>query len=234
MLIGKKCSPKLASEIVHMFNPHPEDPARLVHDRLDFERIKQTKTSEINTTNGHKGGMAKSKRNGSEIVATATNPPDGNVALHIASSIAIATPVKLKRAKALSGSDEPAKVTKREYDILVSGLQEQKADNLKIWNEVKMFIATNKPEFVEPYMDIWNIFAAKQNPKLSLLEGASIGRDKKFKTRIREDSFDFLKILAAISKSDFLKGKDGGWRVDWTFIFENDTNYLKILEGKYK
>jgi hypothetical protein len=66
------------------------------------------------------------------------------------------------------------------------------------------------------------------------VEVISDSRLKKFKTRIREPAFDFLKILSELKISDYLQGKTNSWRVDWDWVFENDTNYLKIIEGKYR
>ena len=41
-------------------------------------------------------------------------------------------------------------------------------------------------------------------------------------------------ITREILKVPFLKGdNDRGWRVDFDFVFRNDTNWQKILEGKY-
>lgn len=94
------------------------------------------------------------------------------------------------------------------------------------------FISEHRPFFIEPYMDMWNLSAKKYG--LAQVENASEGRLKKFKTRIREPSFDFIKILTEINQSDYLQGKKTDWKVDWDWLFENDTNYLKIIEGKYK
>ena len=42
-------------------------------------------------------------------------------------------------------------------------------------------------------------------------------------------------ILNGIKESDFCLGKNNsGWKVDFDWIISNDTNYLKVLEGKYK
>lgn len=94
------------------------------------------------------------------------------------------------------------------------------------------FITDHKPRFVEPYCDLWNVSVKAYG--VSQVESISDGRLKKFKTRIREPAFDFVKILSEIRSSDYLQGKTNGWRVDWDWIFENDTNYLRIIEGKYR
>jgi len=97
---------------------------------------------------------------------------------------------------------------------------------------VGAFIAECRPNFIEPYMDLWNLSVKKYG--VAQVENASEGRLKKFKTRIREPAFDFIKILTEINQSDYLQGKKNDWKIDWDWIFENDTNYLKIIEGKYR
>lgn len=82
-------------------------------------------------------------------------------------------------------------------------------------------------------MDIWNIFAITHK----IIKEQQIVTDKrknKFKTRISEKGFDFLKILEKISQSKFCKGDNqNGWKVSFEFIIDSEENYTKILEGKY-
>ena len=56
--------------------------------------------------------------------------------------------------------------------------------------------------------------------------------------RLREPDFDLAKIMEKIQASDFLMGKANGknhtnFRADLDWIIVNDTNYIKILEGRY-
>jgi hypothetical protein len=94
------------------------------------------------------------------------------------------------------------------------------------------FILDNSPKFIEPYCDIWNVTVKAYG--ISQVEVISDSRLKKFKSRIREPAFDFIKILSEIKNSHYLQGKSTDWKVDWDWIMENDTNYLKIIEGKYR
>jgi hypothetical protein len=98
--------------------------------------------------------------------------------------------------------------------------------------ELAKFITEYRPKFIEPYCDLWNVSVKPY--RVSQVETISDSRLKKFKTRIREPAFDFLKIIAEMKISDYLQGKTNDWRVDWDWVFENDTNYLKIIEGKYR
>lgn len=98
--------------------------------------------------------------------------------------------------------------------------------------KIAEYIQEKKPAFYEPYKDLWNL-SAPANGLAKIME-MSDSRLRKFKTRIKEPAFDFIRIMMEIKKSKFMKGDNkNGWRVDWKFIFENDTNYLNILEGKY-
>jgi hypothetical protein len=90
------------------------------------------------------------------------------------------------------------------------------------------FIQVHQPDFIEPYVELWNLFA--QEKDLSKISKISDTRKKKFKVRIVEKGFDFIEILKKAGQSEFLlTGKWFGF--DW--IFENESNYLKIIEGNY-
>lgn len=96
-------------------------------------------------------------------------------------------------------------------------------------NKVKEFISTYRPNFPEPYANYWNRFAeAKGLPKV---EHMNPNRRAKVKTRCKEKSFDFVKIILAASKTDFdLTSKF--LTFDW--IMDSPHNYVKLLEGNYK
>lgn len=120
---------------------------------------------------------------------------------------------------------------KTAYDALIQEVQAQD-DMREQRGAIGSFIVDHKPHFIEPYMDLWNLSVKKYS--VSQVENASEGRLKKFKVRVREPAFDFIKILTEINQSDYLQGKKTDWKIDWDWIFENDTNYLKIIEGKYR
>ena len=91
------------------------------------------------------------------------------------------------------------------------------------------YLQKYNPLTIDPYADIWNIFATERG--LSTVQAINDSRRRKFKVRIREKPFDFLKILNKAKESNFLKNSNW-FSFDW--IIENDTNYLKILEGNYE
>ena len=95
----------------------------------------------------------------------------------------------------------------------------------------------NKPLSVAPTHDPeillnwWNGFAP--NLGLNVIRKLTDKRKNKARTRMGEGIADDLEMIQGkIEVSDFLKGSTG-WRADFDFIIENDTNWQKILEGKY-
>jgi len=91
------------------------------------------------------------------------------------------------------------------------------------------FIKTEKPQFIEPYADYWNLFADKYG--LAKVQKVTNSRKKKFKTRLAEEKFNFLKITKKLTEaSDFVLTQK--WMTfDWVIFSES--NYVKILEGNY-
>lgn len=48
------------------------------------------------------------------------------------------------------------------------------------------------------------------------------------------DGMKLDEVLLKASKSDFLRGKnDRGWKMDFDWLISNDTNWVKVMEGKY-
>lgn len=48
------------------------------------------------------------------------------------------------------------------------------------------------------------------------------------------EGMDLSKILNKAQYSDFLRGKnDRGWKMDFDWLISNDTNWVKVMEGKY-
>lgn len=139
-----------------------------------------------------------------------------------------------KRANALvvagDNEAETQQILKKEFKSLVEKLNGQ--ERKVVWMGLLEFVRDKRPTFVEPYHELWNIFAS--NYGLVKIEAISDSRRSKFNTRIRHQSFDFPKILDKIRTSAHLKGDNSQqWKVTFDWIFENDKNYLKIIEGNY-
>lgn len=93
--------------------------------------------------------------------------------------------------------------------------QKVKENNINILNNIK-----------EYYM------SKKCFPKLNKLTDS---RKKKLLKRLNEQGEDnILKAIDIASNSNFLKGNNKtGWKMDFDWLIANDTNIVKILEGKY-
>lgn len=77
----------------------------------------------------------------------------------------------------------------------------------------------------------WNDFAELNG--LAKIVKLTDKRTKKLQKRLTDENFNIDHILVRVSESDFLLGKTKDWKVDFDFIIENETNFTKILEGKY-
>lgn len=121
----------------------------------------------------------------------------------------------------------------KQYGELLKSLEGKTTAD--IWGGIKDFILQNQPSFIEPYVDLWNVFVTSGKMKpydLAKVEYISDSRKKKLKTRLGESAFDFLKILEKIKMNGQWKGDNrGNWKVAFDWILENDSNYVKILES---
>lgn len=89
-------------------------------------------------------------------------------------------------------------------------------------------------DFEKSVLQTWNSFCQK-HPILASIKEISEKRRQKLKKRFERESFrDFGAILQAIEKQPFLMGENPRqWKVDFDWLIENDTNYLKVLEMRY-
>ncbi len=89
----------------------------------------------------------------------------------------------------------------------------------------------NEDIIIKEVVKKWNDFAELNG--LAKLVKLTDKRTKKLQKRLTDENFNIDHILTRISESDFLLGKTKDWKVDFDFIIENETNFTKILEGKY-
>lgn len=87
---------------------------------------------------------------------------------------------------------------------------------------------------IDLVLNIWN---ERMPWKINKVLGMRL---KHLKERLKEKEFvdDYQTILTKILESDFLSGRKpskdhANFRGDFDFIIKNETNYIKILEGKY-
>ena len=91
------------------------------------------------------------------------------------------------------------------------------------------------PEF-SFVLDLWNSSAKRSIPKVRMLSPA---RKEKVRLRIKEmGGMEEAKTILAncfrkISESDFCNGATGKWTATFDWFFENEKNWLKVLEGNY-
>lgn len=107
--------------------------------------------------------------------------------------------------------------------------------NVKNVEKEYNYVAFEKATFT-----LWNSFCDKY-PRLKKIQSITGTRRKCLKTRFSEISFkDFAAILKAAEEQPFLiNGNPDSkeykkWNVDFDWLIKNDTNYVKVLERKYK
>ena len=85
-------------------------------------------------------------------------------------------------------------------------------------------------------LKLWNDSATRSIPKVRMLSPA---RKEKVKLRIKEmGGMEEAKTILStcfrkISESDFCNGATGKWTATFDWFFENEKNWLKVLEGNY-
>lgn len=115
----------------------------------------------------------------------------------------------------------PAEDAVKELRKLYDGIEKTK-------KHIHDFIVTNKPQFIDPYLQLWNIWAV-ENGKPTVKASSDL-RKRHMTARLKEKEFDFIQILAIAKKSRVIL--EGDWfSFDW--FTKSQTNYLKVLEGNY-
>ena len=122
--------------------------------------------------------------------------------------------------------------------------KDKEQDKDKIKDKVKDVIGGGggKEKEKEDYMILekailedWNSLC-NSHPILPRIREITPARRLKLKKRFEQPSFrNFAEIVAAIKEQPFLLGEnDRKWKVCLDWLIENDTNYVKVLERKYK
>jgi hypothetical protein len=132
-----------------------------------------------------------------------------------------------KRAKALVAEETATGPTKADYEKIVEEITGK--DMNTVVSALKDFIKL-KPNFIEPYIDYWNLAARGTN--MPQVKQSTESRSKQLKVRLKEEAFDFIEIIRLVRVSNKLKNESSWFSFDWIFI--NDKNYVKILEGNYQ
>lgn len=97
-----------------------------------------------------------------------------------------------------------------------------------------------KEEKIYPYQDIINLWSKKCGDKLSRVVKLTESRKHKIRSRLdefgsQEEWMSTIEVLFdKVAASDFLCGEsDKGWRASFDWIFENEKNWVKVIEGNY-
>jgi len=115
----------------------------------------------------------------------------------------------------------------------IRGLKEVK-DGVKDKDKDKDIVIDFKKNII-PYVEISDFYNSICK-SLSKVQTLSEGRKNKIKCRWSEiKSIEgFKDIFKIMESTPFLKGVNPqGWKADFDWIIENDTNYVKVIEGKY-
>lgn len=83
----------------------------------------------------------------------------------------------------------------------------------------------------DQHQELINLWNAQSD--LSKIIKLSNPRKSKLKKRFSEPLFDFKKAIPLILESDFLMGRSSGWKITFDWFIENESNYIKVLEGNY-
>ena len=85
-------------------------------------------------------------------------------------------------------------------------------------------------------LNLWNSYAKRNVPKIKAVSQA---RKEKVKLRVAEmGGWEHARgtleeCFRKISESDFATGATGRWAANFDWFFENEKNWLKVLEGNY-
>lgn len=99
-------------------------------------------------------------------------------------------------------------------------------------NQVETNNNDNNEKNEEEIVRIWNEFSFANG--LPQVQAISPIRTKGINERLSDTNFNLTKILEEISNSNFLKGINGKWKIDFDWLFLSPDNYVKVLEGKYR
>jgi len=146
----------------------------------------------------------------------------------------------IKRDKILTEMPKEFIATIYNKDLYTYSEKNIEASKLSSPNIIE--VKLSKDKLIEDYVDFekstfasWNSFCEKY-PTLSKIKEISTDRRVKLKKRYEAQSFkDFGQILQAAKDQAFLFGEnDRKWKFTFDWLIENNTNYLKVLEGRYK
>lgn len=205
---------RVRESVLKCFTPDGENNYR--HKRLDLERQKQDAWRDKCAEGGRKSGEVRVKGSSTTLELT----PQLNTNSSSSSSSSVRTTKRGEREGeregcALPVADATAPVP---ADLALVPL-----DEVRINPKVTVF----------DLMALWNDLA---QPPLAQCQQMSKARTAHAKTRLTEhpDLAWWRSVIHRVNDSDFCKGQnDRTWLASFDWLIANDTNALKVLEGKY-
>ncbi|MDO8885747.1 hypothetical protein [Candidatus Oleimmundimicrobium sp.] len=103
-----------------------------------------------------------------------------------------------------------------------------------ITNNHKLITINPKSKPLIPFAEIQNLW----NEKTELAKIVALSKTRKEKIKLRweehPDLSEWATLFITITDIKFLHGEnERNWRADFDWVMSNDTNWLKIIEGKY-
>lgn len=137
--------------------------------------------------------------------------------------------------------NKPTTQTKKEYnttDTNVSLYSIQEDKNIKKEKDTNVSSKKENPDSLdyELVMVLWNTSAKRSIPKVKAMSPA---RKEKVKLRVKEmggwakAKETLAECFQKIGESDFCNGATGKWVATFDWFFENEKNWMKVLEGNY-
>lgn len=102
-------------------------------------------------------------------------------------------------------------------------------------DQEKKYIKKTLKKDICPYSQIQELFN-KNCTSLPKVNKLTESRKKKLSSRWKEmpDLQQWVSLFKMVEKTPFLTGQNNrGWRASFDWLIENDTNIVKVLEGKY-
>lgn len=117
------------------------------------------------------------------------------------------------------------------YKICKADLQNVQANNKDNNKDNNIIIRQNKTDVYSDIVNEYN-FICTRLPKV---ERITSNRKKHIKARLSNSSRETMTIVFhKANASDFLCGNnDRGWMADFDWLIQNDSNMVKVIEGKY-
>lgn len=149
-------------------------------------------------------------------------------------SLLIKNLIDNKYLKSILVYKEGSKEIKNRYLVIVNeGIKENLKTPLTKFKDPPQENLKEKNTSINNINNILSHFLEKNC--FSKVNKLTDSRRKKLLLRIEEQGEEnIIKAIDMASESDFLKGKnDKGWKMDFDWLIANDTNIVKVLEGKY-